>query len=189
MPVSQNLAGDYLKTAMFEAQELGLKRIVGSTLLSALKAHETASDWAKYPAYAELKEQCQFYLVYKTIQEVLPKVAFKICNTGAVQTSDQNVQNLTREQIDAMIEDYSSKADSFAYQLQAWLSRALEGEAGYLTYFITADREQFCDANGAKFCVYGEPLVFPEEAKSEIRMNLYSAASCGIWLGGARGQI
>ena len=160
MPVSQNLAGDYLKTAMFEAQELGLKRIVGQTLLSTLKAHETASDWASFPVYAELKEQCQFYLAYKTIQEVLPKVAFKICNTGAVQTSDQNIQNLSREQIDAMIEDYSSKADSFAYELQLWL-------CGHLTDFPELD-ECECDA---------------------IRSNLYSAASCGIWLGGARGQL
>lgn len=159
MPVSQNLAGDYLKTAMFEAQEIGLKRIVGSTLLAALKAHETASDWASFPAYADLKEQCQFFLTYKTIQEVLPKVAYKICNTGAVQTSDQNVQNLSREQIDTMIEDYSSKADAFCYELQKWL----------------------CDNLGQ----------FPELDACEcaaIRSNLYSAASCGIWLGGPRGQ-
>lgn len=160
MPISQNLAGDYLKTAMFEAQELGLKRIVGQTLLSALKEHETAGDWDQYPAYAELKEQCQFYLVYKTIQEVLPKVAFKICNAGAVQTSDQNVQNLSREQIDALIEDYSSKADAFCYELQCWL----------------------CD----HLTDYPELEEWEREA---ISSNLYSAASCGIWLGGARGQI
>lgn len=159
MPVSQNIAGEYLAAAMFEAQELGLKRIIGSTLLSALKTHETASDWADYPAYADLKERCQFYLAYKTIQAVLPRVAFKVCNAGAVQTSDQNVQNLSREQIDAMIEDYSSKADAFCYELQKWL----------------------CD-NLAQF-----PEIPGCECEA-IRANLYSAASCGIWLGGPRGR-
>lgn len=158
MPVSQNLMGEYLATAMFEAQEIGLKRILGATLLNALKAHETAGDWEEYPAYADLKEQCQFYLAYKTIQEVLPKVSYKIANIGAVQTSDQNVQNLSREQIDAMIEDYSSKADAFCYELQKWL-------CNNLAQFPELDACE-CEA---------------------IRSNIYSAASCGIWLGGPRG--
>lgn len=159
MPVSQNLAGEYIKTAMFEAQEIGLESIIGSTLLAALKAHETASDWAQYPAYKELKERCQYYLTYKTILEVLPKVAFKICNAGAVQTSDQNVQNLSREQIDAMMEDYSSKADFFCYKLQLWLCDNMA---------------QFPELDGCE-C-------------AQIRANLYSAATCGIWLGGPRGR-
>lgn len=159
LPVSANLAGEYLSAAMFEAQEIGLKGIMGATLLAALKAHETASDWAQYPAYKTLKEECQYYLAYKTIAGVLPKVSYKICNAGAVQTSDQNVQNLSREAIDAMIEDYTAKADHFCFELQKWLCAHL------------AD--------------------FPELGGDEgeaIRANLYSAASCGIWLGGPRGQ-
>lgn len=160
LPVSQNLAGEYLAPAMFEAQELGLKGIVGSTLLAALKAHETAGDWDEYPAYKDLKERAQFYLAYKTIQEVLPKISYKICNAGAVRTADTNREHMSREQVDALIEDYSSKADAFCYELQKWLC---------------ANLAQFPEIPGCE-C-------------EAIRSNLYSAASCGIWLGGPRGRM
>lgn len=158
MPVSDNLAGEYLATAMFEAQEIGLKGIVGSSLLRALKGHETAGDWAEYPMYLLLKEQCQLYLAYRTIAEVLPKVSYKIANIGAVQTNDANVVNLSREAVDAEIERYTAKADFFCYELQRWLCRNMS---------------QFPELGGCD-C-------------EEIRSNLRSMASCGIWLGGPRG--
>lgn len=190
MPVSQNLAGEYLSTAMFEAQELGLQSILGQTLLARLMHYEEYGEWASHPELEGLKHNCQYYLAYKTIQEILPKVAFKICNAGAVQTSDQNVQNLSREQIDAMIEDYSSKADSFAYRLQAWLRNAIDGRvSGIKIYFKTSSGDSFILADGASFLVGSGSIVLTDDEYDEIKMNLYSAASCGIWLGGARGRI
>lgn len=159
-PISQNLAGEYLGPAMFEAQEIGLENILGSRLLDALKDHETAGDWEQYPAYADLRNKCRYYLIYQTIVNVIPKVSFKIANAGAVQTSDTNVQNLAPEKIDALTEEYQGKADYFCYKLQRW---------------ICANRAQFAELTTCQ-C-------------EEIEENLRSMATCGIWLGGPRGYM
>jgi len=190
MPVSDNLAGEYLATAMFEAQEIDLKAILGQRLTDLLKRYESNDEWSTHPEYEELKDQCQTYLAYRTIARVLPKVSFKICNAGAVATSDANVANLSRDQIDAMIEDYGAAADSFAYQLQLWLKKAIDNaDNGIMSItLLTSTGDVFVAAGGAVSQVRGASINLPEADCNEIRANLYSAASCGIFLGGARGQ-
>lgn len=158
LPVSANLAGEYIGAAMFEAQEIGLKQILGSRLLRALKQHEKAQDWADFPAYEDLKDECALYLVYQTIVELLPKVAYKIANIGVVETNDTNVTNVRKEDRDSLVDEYQAKADHFCYELQRWL---LDNRAAFAE--LTD-----CQCN-------------------EIHGNLTSMASCGIWLGGARG--
>lgn len=158
-PISLNTAGEFLMPAMFEAQEIRLKTVLGSRLLRALKEREQSHDWDAIP-YADLKEQCTMFLVYQTICYLIPKVQYKIANVGAVQTSDDKVQNLSREQTDALIEEYQSKADWFCYELQKWL---------------LANEKQFPELD-ACHC-------------NEIRSNLESMHSCGIWLGGPRAKI
>ena len=154
-----NLGGQYLAASMFEAQEIGLKSIIGSSLLRSLKEHQEAGDWQSYPLYASLKEECKFYLVYRSVAGVIPRISYKIRNAGVAQTSDTNVANVSREVTDANVEEYTSKADFFAFELEKWLVARID--------------------------------FFPELREGdgeEIRANLYSAASCGIFLGGARGQ-
>ncbi len=155
LPISENIAGQYLGTAMFEAQEIALRSILGDCLLTTLKGHETARDWESFPEYAELRDKCQVFLDYRTVVELLPKVSYKIANMGAIRASDQNVQPMRKEDIDAMIEDYQGKADWFCYDLQRWLL-----------------------ANQASF------PELDECACEQIRGNLTSMASCGVWLGG-----
>lgn len=156
LPISQNLAGEYLATAMFEAQEIGLKSILGTKLLAKLKEYEPMTTGVP-AAYVTLKENCQLYLAYRAICELLPKVAFKIANAGVVSVSDDKVSNVSPEQINALINDYEAKSDYFALELQQYLADNL---ANY-------------------------PELTANQA-SQIRSNLYSSASCGIWLGGPR---
>lgn len=158
-PISQNLAGEYMGAAMYEAQEIRLKSIVGGGLLATLRAHEVAKDWEQFPAYEDLREQCLPLLVYQTIVNLIPKVSYKIANVGAVQTSDANVQNLSREDMDALVDDYQAKADYFCYELQKWLL-----------------------ANSKHFPELGCQC-------EEISANLQSMATCGVWLGGPRGDM
>ena len=158
-PISDNVAGNFTAPAMFEAQEIGLKNILGTSLLRALKAHETAGDWDAYPKYQELKDECLNYLVYQTIVYLLSKVAFKITNAGVVQTDDDNVRNVSSVKVNELEEEYQAKADFFCYELQTFLRNNLS--------------------------------AFPEldECHCEkIRSNLNSMSSCGIWLGGPRGN-
>lgn len=156
-PISKNVAGEYLSAAMYEAQEIGLKGIIGGALLKALKDYETASVTPPLP-YEDLKEKCLPYLVYKTVVCLIPKVQYKIANLGAFTTADEKTSTVDKAGTDALIADYQANADFFCYELQRWLC---------------ANRNQFGELAG---CVC-----------DEIEANLRSAASCGIWLGGPRG--
>lgn len=156
IPFFRNIDGEYIGPAMFEAQEVGLKAILGTCLLSALQMNETAED--PDARLTDLKKQALFYLCYETAVRLAPKLAYKVGNIGVFQTTDEKIQPLSKVDIDSLISDYQSMADHFCYELQLWV--------------LQHSREY--PELGACQC-------------SVIRANLYSAASCGIWLGGPRG--
>lgn len=109
--------------------------------------------------YAELLERCQYYLAALAAMEVIPKVSYKIGNFGLVRSTDENLQSATATEIAQEMQRYRDEADTLARDLQTWL---LENK----------------DA-------------FPELTECDcarIHANLYSSASCGINLGGARGK-
>ena len=157
--VSDNLAGKYIKPSLREAQEQGLKGILGSCLLERLKEMVETNVISSYPEYKELLDRCQYYLAYMTIVDVTNKVSYKIGNFGVAKSSDENLQVASYEEIVKMQYYYQSKADAYCLDLQTWI---LENRSS-----------------------------FPELTECQCRKihsNLHSAASCGIWLGGARGK-
>lgn len=156
LPVSENIAGGYMRTAMFEAQEIDLKGIVGSCLLEKLKA--VAADNSLEPdIYTTAIDKCLYYLSYRTLARLVPKVMFKVANAGAYQVNDDRIQPLTSEAGNSLVDEYTNSADQFAYELQGWL---LENRR---------DLPELCGCDCER-----------------MRANLLSAASCGIWLGGYR---
>lgn len=159
--ISDNLAGKFILPSLREAQDVKLKGILGSCLFKRLKdlIREELIDEEGYEAYKDLVDNCQYFLAYSCVVEVLNKVSYKITNMGVTKTSDQNIQNATPEEIDKMLYYYQSKADSYAFTLQSYL---LE------------NRDAFPELKGCD-C-------------DRIHANLHSAASCGIFLGGARGK-
>lgn len=160
--VSDNLSGKYLLPSLREAQEIGLKGILGDKLLSKLKTLiknntlETESDGV----YKTLVDHCQYYLAYKTLVEVQNRVSYKIGNFGVTKTQDENLQVASQDEIAKMQYYYQSKADACCLELQQFL---LENRADY--------------------------PELTESCCNKIESNLYSAATCGIFLGGARGKI
>lgn len=159
--ISDNLAGKFILPSLREAQEVGLKSVLGAALLGKLKAlvsDGTISAEAN-AAYKELLDECQYYLAYKTIVEVTVKAAYKIANAGVTKTPDENVQEASEVEIGRLQAYYEDKADSYCRTLQAFV---LEHRASY--------------------------PELDENKCYEIRSNLYSAASGGLWLGGARGK-
>lgn len=159
---SDNLSGKYILPSLREAQEIGLKGILGDLLLAKLKdlikngTLETESNGV----YKTLVDHCQYYLAYKTIVEVTNKVSYKIGNFGVTKTQDENLQVATQDEIAKMQYYYQSKADACCLDLQ---------------HFLLEHRKDY-----------------PELTKNscnKIESNLHSAASCGIFLGGARGRI
>ena len=159
--VSDNLSGKYILPSLREAQEIGLKSILGDSLLSKLKSlvKDGAIEQAANAKYKELIDRCQYYLAYVTIVEVTNKTSFKVGNFGVTKTTDENLQVASQDEIAKMQYYYQTKADACCYDLQSWL-------IDNRTYFPELND---CDCK-------------------RLSSNLYSAASCGFFLGGARGK-
>lgn len=155
--VSDNLAGKYILPSIREAQEQGLKGILGDCLLSKVKhLFETNSLEG---IYKEVVDHCQYYLAYSAIVEVTNKVSFKIGNFGVAKSQDENLQVASYDEIVKMQYYYQTKVDAYCLELQQWLLQNRES--------------------------------IPELTKCHCRRlssNLQSAASCGVYLGGARGK-
>ena len=154
---SDNLSGKYILPSLREAQEIGLKGILGDCLLAKLK--EMVKTGTLFGAYKRLVDHCQYYLAYQTIVEVTNKVSYKIGNFGVTKTTDENLQVATPDEIAKMQYYYQSKADACCLDLQNFI---LENKADY--------------------------PELSECACRRIEANLHSAATCGIFLGGARGR-
>lgn len=159
--ISDNVAGKYILASLREAQEVGLKNIIGDSLLEKLKSlvAEKSIDEHENIRYKYLLNKCQYYLAYMTIVEIVYKVSYKIGNAGVVKTTDDNLQVATFDEIIAQKEYYQSKADFHCMEVQNYI---LEDMSDYPEV----------DANLCK----------------KIHATLQSAATCGFFLGGARGK-
>lgn len=160
--ISDNVSGKYIQSSIREAQEIALKSILGTCLLDKLKELGLAKelDDSANIAYKDLVDKCQYFLAYTAIVELTNKVSYKIGNFGVAKSNDENLQVVTQDEIAKMQYYYQSKADFCALELQNWL---LENRT-----------------------------AFPELTDcicKKIHSNLYSAASCGLWLGGPRGKM
>ena len=92
--------------------------------------------------------------------ELTNKVTYKVCNFGVAKSNDENLAVVGAEELGQAQYYWQSKADSCCLDLQNWL---LQNRA-----------------------------ALPELSKSccaRIGSNLKSAATCGIFLGGARGKV
>lgn len=110
-------------------------------------------------AYLALLGKAQYFLAYQSIALLLPKVSVKITNMGAVRTNDDNLQNIETADANLLADQYQKKADFYLRRLQEWVC-----------------------ANAAQL-----PELGTVQAR-QMSAQLYSAASCGLWLGGARGK-
>lgn len=154
---SDNLSGKYILPSLREAQEIGLRGILGDRLLDKIK--EMVKMGCLCGAYKTLVDHCQYYLAYKTIVEVQNKVSYKIGNFGVTKSQDENLQVASQDEIAKMQYYYQSKADACCLELQE---------------FLLEHREDYPELT--ECCCH------------KIESNLYAAATCGIFLGGARGK-
>lgn len=159
--ISDNVGGKYILTSLREAQEVGLKNILGDSLLERLKRLVEAKtiDQHENIMYKNLLNKCQYYLANMTIVELVYKVSYKIGNAGVVKAADDNLQIATLEEIVAQKEFYQGKADFYCLEVQS---------------YILENRSDFPEVDDCT-C-------------RKIHATLHSAATCGFFLGGARGK-
>lgn len=160
--ISDNIAGKYLRPSIREAQDIQFRRVVGDALLAKLKTlvSENHINDPENEAYKNLLDRSQYVIAYYAIVELCQKVAYKVANAGVVKTSDENVQQADRVDLASVREYNQAKGDSAVLDLQEFI---LQNRASY---------PELSDADCNK-----------------IHATLYSAASCGIFLGGARGKV
>ena len=158
---SDNLSGKYILPSLREAQEIGLRGILGDDLLAKLKdlIKDGTLEAESGGVYKTLVDHCQYYLAYMTIVEVTNKVSYKVGNFGVTKTQDENLQVASQDEIAKMQYYYQSKADACCLDLQN---------------FLLEHRKDYPELT--------------ECACHKIESNLHSAASCGIFLGGSRGK-
>ena len=156
--ISDNVAGKYLLPAIREAQTMGLRCILGDALTDALETL-VGSGEAIPEEYTALLEKCQYYLAYKAVSELTLKVSYKVSNYGVSRNTDEHTSAVDIDEVILMKSEYQAKADFYCKQLQRFLLK-----------------------NAAQY-----PELTQNTCRS-IRAQLYSSASCGIFLGGARGK-
>lgn len=160
--ISDNIAGKYLLPSMREAQEVGLRGILGDCLFARLKDLVASGDInvSDYAAYKDLLDRAQYFLAYSTVVELCDKVSYKIGNFGVAKSNDENLAVVAHEEMVGQQLYYQSKADGNRRRLQRW--------------------------------ILGNKASFPELRACDcaaMQANLRSSASSGLFLGGARGKI
>lgn len=160
--ISDNIAGKYIQSSIREAQDIGLRRIVGDPLLRKVKDLVCTGhiDDPGNEAYKEFIDQAQLYLAYQTVTELVEKVTYKVTNFGVARTTDENLEAADVDELAKSKYYWQGKADACCIDLQNWL---LDNRAG-----LPELSDRVCHA---------------------IQSNLTSAATCGLFLGGARGKI
>ena len=160
--VSDNISGKLIEPAIFEAQNEGLRGILGDALEDKLE-HLVDTEEIDNPenaAYKRLLVKAQYFLAYTAIANVIMLTAVKIDNAGNQQVSDEKMEPLDITESYRLRDFYQHKADYLCKQLQN---------------FILKNRKDY-------------PELSDNDCNS-IKANLYSAASCGIWLGGPRNPV
>ena len=165
--ISDNVAGKYILPSLREAQDINFRGIVGDCLLAKLKELATTDpqtqtrpiDEEANVAYKDLLNRAQYFLAYTCMVEVANKVTYKIGNFGVSKSTDENLQVAGADEVARQQYYYQAKADAACRDLQGW---------------ILQHRSSFPELDAC--------------ACEAIRSNLYSAATCGLFLGGARGK-
>ena len=160
--VSDNLQDKYILSSIREAQDIEFQQVVGTRLYNRLKLMvEDESILLDYNEhYRELLDKAQYFISYKTLANLTVNSTYKINNIGLNTISDDNVSTPSITDTFKLSKYYTDKADHYKMMLQNWLLK--------------------------------NKSYFPELLKSdisELSANVHSAASCNVFLGGARGKV
>ena len=159
--VSDNLQDKYILSSIREAQDIDFQQVVGSRLYKKLKnlVEDESITFEGMAYYRELLDKAQYFIAYQTLANLTVNSTFKINNVGVNTISDENVQSASLSDTFKLSKYYVDKADHYKKMLQKWLLK-YKGK-------------------------------FPELQKqdvSELSAEVHSAASCNLFLGGARGK-
>ena len=156
--VSDNIEGKVLGPAIIEAGN-ALRDIVGDALCDKLEELILSGEIELDESfnYKLLLEKAQYFLAYTAASLTTTLTAVKIDNFGVSRSTDEHIESLSLSDVFTISEHYQKKADEYCGKLQNW---------------ILKNKKKFPELT--------------ENQCNDIKANLFSAASCGIWLGGTR---
>lgn len=122
--LSDNLSGKLLLPAIREAQQFGLKNLVGNKIyarLIELVADGSIEDEAN-AEYKDLLDLSQYYLAYTVASNIILLTAVKVDNMGVTRLTDTNVSGVDFGDLSSVRGFYKSKADYYMSMIQKHLA-------------------------------------------------------------------
>lgn len=157
LPISKNMAGDYLRPAIIVAQDRYLEETIGTALTDRLK--ELAGDDMPEPYRTLLNGYVVKMLAQYTCAGVIQNVSAKIANAGVVRTDEERLYGISASEIEVLRNRYMRDGDMYRRRLQRYLCNH---------YNDFPELAEYCSCG-------------------ELRAQLRRAYSGGLWLGGRRG--
>lgn len=109
----------------------------------------------------ELYVRMQPFVAYRAAAHAAQNTQFKVSNIGVVTLTDDKVKNDGEQSLARVVQYFNDMADGYLLDLQKYI---IDNMSVYKDYMPEGDITRMKDA-------------------------LYSAASCGLWLGGERGYV
>lgn len=163
LSIDDNLAKGYIRPAIILAQDIYLEETLGTALTDRLKSCVKAKADTKEPiptAYQTLLDKVQKMLGHYATAFIIDNVSGKISNAGVLRTEDEKMTSLSKEEL------AERKANEIHYG---------DMYRGRVQRFLIAHYDDY-------------PELREWNSIAELRAQLYSSATCGLWLGGARGR-
>jgi hypothetical protein len=157
--IFENVSGNYLLPSIKLAQDIDLEYTIGTRLKQELQKMVFNNNF-KNIYKTLLDDFVQPFLTYSTIVRLIPTVAYKIGNAGVLRTDDEKMINLSSNEVDKVRNEYQRIADTYKNRLQR---------------FLLEHKNEFPELQG-------------NNTVENIQQNLYSSATNGLALGGARGK-
>lgn len=159
--ISNNTQDKFMKSAIRESQDIDLTEVLGSVMVEKLckLVGEDKIGLEENIEYKQLLDKSQYFMAYSVITKLCLISSVKIDNIGLNLTNDENANQLYLTDVFKLESHYKNKADYYKERLQAYCKSKLN--------------------------------VLPELKEGgcwDVKAELNSAASCPIFLGGARGR-
>ena len=163
LSVDNNLASGYIRPAIILAQDIYLEETIGTALMLKLKSvvFDKMKNGKDIPQpYKALLDKVQKMLMHYATAYIIDNVSGKISNAGVLRTEDEKMTSLSASEL------AERKANAIHYG---------DVYRGRLQRFLIANYNDY-------------PELKEHHSIAELRAQLYSSASCGLWLGGVRGK-
>lgn len=131
LPISDNTASRYIRSAIVLAQDTYLEQTLGTTLTDELK--RTVTGAPSQEPLTSLLQRVQKMLAHYACAYIIENVASKIANAGVVRTEDEKLYSLSNTEIQQRINAQIKRGDMYRERVQRYLCTNREAFSQYMT--------------------------------------------------------